>query len=382
MKIISSLALCALVGAATSISGQVKHDPAALMADSQLLQAPMELSLAPSKTSTVYHAETGQWQFNLHSYLAWHQGEFWAVWSAGKVDEDSGKQRIHYATSPDGHNWSAPGILAEDPDGAEGPALWIARGVYSQGKHLYALAAYSEGHFQKNGQTESWHNLKLVRFEWTGKGWQKLGTYVDDCMNNFPPRPFGDHLFMTCRDSYSQMHTAVSDNLSGDHWSVSPLPASVPPSNMSEPSWYIDPQGTGHILFRDAGRSKFLYHSTSTDQGRTWSAPVRTNYPDATSKNFATKLSNGWYFLINNPNQKKRDPLGISFSRDGWSFSHPMALRKDAPALRFKGKHKGTGSFQYPHAIEHDGSLWVIYSVNKEDIEVSEFTLSSFGFSK
>ncbi|MEO6982441.1 MAG: exo-alpha-sialidase [Edaphobacter sp.] len=201
-------------------------------------------------------------------------------------------------------------------------------------------------------------------------------------MNNFPPRPFGDHLFMTCRDSYSLMHTAVSGNLSGNHRSVSPLPTSVPPSNMSEPSWYIDPQGTGHILFRDAGRSKFLYHSTSTDQGRTWSAPVRTNYPDATSKNFAAKLSNGWYFLINNPNQKKRDPLGISFSRDGWSFAHPMALRTDAPALRFKGKSKGTGSFQYPHAIEHDGSLWVIYSVNKEDIEVSEFKLSSFGLSK
>ncbi|MEO6982440.1 MAG: hypothetical protein ABI072_04935, partial [Edaphobacter sp.] len=117
------------------------------------------------------------WQFNLHSYLAWYQGKFWAIWSAGKVDEDSGKQRIHYATSPDGHHWSAPGVLAEDPDGVEGPALWIARGVYSQSNHLYALAAYSEGHFQKDGRTGSWHNLKLVRLNGranTGRSWELM----------------------------------------------------------------------------------------------------------------------------------------------------------------------------------------------------------------
>lgn len=101
-----------------------------------------------------------------------------------------------------------------------------------------------------------------------------------------------------------------------------------------------------------------------------------TNYPDATSKNFTGKLSSGWYFLINNPDPKRRDPLSISFSRDGWVFSRPVNIRVDAPPRRYSGRAKPSGSFQYPHAIEYGGSLWVIYSTNKEDIEISEFPIT------
>ena len=377
MKLTSVLFLAAFCSSACL--AQASHDPHHLLAEDAFLENPTGLTLVPSKTSTVYQAKPGQWQFNLHSYLAWHDGRFWAIWSAGKVDEDSGQQRIHYATSVDGHLWTEPQVLVDDPDGADGPALWIARGIYSQQKHLYALAAYSGGTGKdKDGHTKPWRDLKLVRFEWTGKEWRNLGTVVDDCMNNFAPDIIGDHLFMTCRNSFSRMSTAVSDDLNGSHWKITALPASIPPSQMSEPSSYIDPQQTVHTIFRDAGKSKYLYHSISTDQGRTWSSPVQTNYPDATSKNFTGRLSNGWYYLINNPNQKGRDPLGISFSRDGWTFYKPLALRKDAPPLRFAGKHKGTGSFQYAHALQHGKSLWVIYSVNKEDIQVSEFRMENF----
>jgi len=41
-----------------------------------------------------------------------------------------------------------------------------------------------------------------------------------------------------------------------------------------------------------------------------------------------------------------------------------------------KGNAKGNRTFQYPHAIEHRGSLWVICATNKEDIEISEYSLS------
>ncbi len=375
MKIACLMILAATVGAAHS-----DRNPANLLQNGQALAAPSQLQLAPSLTSAVYRAQAGQWQFNLHSYIAWYKGKFWAIWSSGKVDEDNGKQRIDYATSPDGHHWSAARIVVAS---LPSPALWIARGIFTQDGHLYALAAYSDGSRQNGARLESWHNLRLVRFEWDGASWHKLGTYLDNCMNNFPPRPFGDHLFMTCRDSYEVMHTAVSISLDGLHWTITKLPGQPPADDMSEPSWYIDPRGTGHLIFRDARRSKYLYQSVSHDEGRTWSAPVRTNYPDATSKNFSGRLSNGWYYLINNPSQNARDPLAISFSRDGWNFSHPLALRKDAPPRRFAGEHKGArGSFQYPHAVEHGGSLWVIYSTNKEDIDTSEYKLRDFNLPK
>lgn len=93
-------------------------------------------------------------------------------------------------------------------------------------------------------------------------------------------------------------------------------------------------------------------------------------------------MSNGWYYLINNPDRKRRDPLAIAFSRDGSTFSRPLALRHNAPRRPFADRSENTGSFQSPHAIEHAGALWVIYFTNKEDIEVSEFPIASFDLLK
>jgi predicted neuraminidase len=70
-------------------------------------------------------------------------------------------------------------------------------------------------------------------------------------------------------------------------------------------------------LFRDNRRSGFLYRSFSTDDGRTWSRPVRTNFPDATSKVHGLRLSDGRYVLVSNANPKKRDPLTIAVSDGG-----------------------------------------------------------------
>ncbi|MEO7652488.1 MAG: exo-alpha-sialidase, partial [Bryobacteraceae bacterium] len=326
---------------------------------------------------TVYRAEQGGWQFNLHSYLAWYDGKFWAVWSSGRADEDSGNQVIRYSSSTDGHTWAPSKILVDDPDGPGKPGLWIARGAYVQEGKLQALAAYGEGARETPQGRESWHNLRLVRFEWTGANWANRGTLLDNCMNNYPPHSLGGPLFMTCRDSFARMSTAVAD-ASGRNWTVTRLPGAPPLDRMSEPSEYVDPEGVAHLIFRDGGRSKHLAHSISRDQGRTWTAPVSANYPDSTSKNIAGRLSNGSYFLINNPNPASRDPLAISFSRDGWVFSNPRALRKGAPKQRYPGRSKNTGSFQYPHVLEKDGSLWVIYSTNKEDIEISQFKIADF----
>jgi hypothetical protein len=220
-----------------------------------------------------------------------------------------------------------------------------------------------------------------VRFEWTGEKWENRGTYIENCMNNYPPDVINGRLFLTCRDSYARMHTALADSLSGGRWTVTRLPGEPPHHDMSEPSGYVDPEGTAHLLFRDANKSRYLYRSISRDGGKTWAAPVCTDYPDATSKNLAGRFSNGWYYLINNPNQAARDPLAISFSRDGWVFGRPMALRMGVKPQRVPGRGKNPG-FQYPHALEREGSLWVVYAVTQEDIEISEFKIKDFGLGK
>ncbi|MBZ2185479.1 MAG: exo-alpha-sialidase [Bryobacter sp.] len=360
----------------TLITSQfMAQDPAKLLAGQALLQTPKTLAAVPAKTSMVYRAEAGAWQFNLHSYLAHHDGKFWALWSSGEKDEDSSSQLIRYSSSLDGHTWSPPQAVAPDPDGPQGPQRWIARGIYVDGGKLHALLAALEGPRDTPEGRESWHALRLHRFEWTGAAWLDRGVMIDNCMNSYPPRSFGGPLIMTCRDSYARMHTAYEEN---GRWILTRLPGEPPHNNMSEPSEYSDADGVVHMILRDGNRSRFLYHALSRDQGRTWTAPVRTNNPDATSKNVSGRLSNGWYYLINNPSPTGRDPLAISFSRDGWTFERPAALRLHAPTQRHPGRAKSTFSFQYPHTLEHNGSLWVIYSTNKEDIEISEYKLADF----
>ena len=374
-------ALWTMVLGICSFTWAAEQSPEILAADPAKLAAPMDLKIVPSKTSFVYRAEQGGWQFNLHSYLAHHDGKFWAVWSSGRVDEDSPNQLIRYAASADGHKWGEARVLADDPDGPDKPGRWIARGVFVLNGKLTALAAYMEDR-RDTPQGREWTNLRLIRFEWDGGKWKDAGLFVSNCMNNYPPRMLGSGLFMTCRDSLKVMHTARTDSAKGDNWRLTKLPGEPPHDSMSEPSWYVDPEGTAHLIFRDGRGSKYLYRSLSRDQGKTWTAPVRTNYPDRTSKNIAGRFSNGWYFLISNPNRERRDPLAISFSRDGWTFDNPAALRKNAPPQRFPGASKSPNSFQYPHVIERNGSLWVIYSTNKEDIEISEFKIEDFGLGR
>lgn len=352
------------------------QQPEKLLSDETLLRHPKSLPSAKAKTSTVYRAEAGAWQFNLHSYIAHFDGRFWALWSSGQIDEDSSSQLIRYATSADGHAWSAPEVVAADPDGPEGPKRWIARGIYVHNGKLNALLAANEGPRDTPHGHESWHALALHRFEWTGSGWADKGVMADNCMNNYPPRSFGGPRVMTCRDSLANMYTAYEQD---GRWITTKLPGDAPHDRMSEPSEYAGADGVVHMILRDARRSRFLYHALSKDAGRTWSAPLRTNYPDATSKNIGGRLANGWFYLINNPDQNSRDPLAISFSRDGWTFERPQALRTAPPKQRHPGRAKGPNSLQYPDAIEHAGSLWVIYSTNKEDIEISQIPIDDFG---
>ena len=100
-----------------------------------------------------------------------------------------------------------------------------------------------------------------------------------------------------------------------------------------------------------------------------------TNMLDATSKCCAGQLSNGTYYIVSNPNPTgERIPLTIALSDDGCVFSRLAVLHDEPTAPRLPGRFKGPG-YQYPNAIERGGQLHIIYSVNKEDVEVQSVSL-------
>ena len=155
------------------------RDPAKLLEDPALLALPMELPEAKGRTATIYHAEQGGWQFNLHSFIARHDGKFWAIWSSGRVDEDSSSQFIRYATSNDGFTWSESAVLAPDPHGESGPWRRMASGIYVDNGRLYALGSLNQGNNPPGGP---WANARLMRFVWTGSAWKEDVIVAENCV--------------------------------------------------------------------------------------------------------------------------------------------------------------------------------------------------------
>ena len=107
-----------------------------------------------------------------------------------------------------------------------------------------------------------------------------------------------------------------------------------------------------------------LLRTFSTDNGRTWSRIVRTNFPDATSKFFALRTSRGYYAMVSNTNPHRRDPLTLAISPDGLVYTHLFDL--------VGGRH-----VDYPHMIEQDGHLLIAFSGAKQTMEVLNVSLES-----
>ena len=310
---------------------------------------------------------------NQHNYLVHHDGRYWAMWSDGPGREDKVGQVVKFATSPDALKWSEPALLTPYPPGAapgsphygertaEG-LRWIARGFWQRDGDLLALASLDEagGFFGKS--------LALHAFRWEGKerGWVDLGSILDDAINNFPPQklPNGDWMMSRRRHDYGKrgVDFAVGGVTALDAWESFPVLGSSSDLKAEEPDWWVLPDGNLCGLFRDNKKRGFLYRSFSTDSGRTWSRPVQTNFPDATSKFRGLRLADGRYVLVSNANPKKRDPLVVSVSRDGLVF--------DQMGWLAGGRH-----VDYPHVIEHDGHLLVAFATHKMTVEVLRFPL-------
>jgi len=310
---------------------------------------------------------------NQHNYLAHHDGQFWAMWSDGPGIEDRVGQRVKFATSADGLKWSTSKFLTPIPpdSGPDSPHFgtrtdkgirWISRGFWQRDGVLLALASLDEaaGFFAPSLE------LRAFRFDKGSREWRDAGLVFDDTINNFPPLklPTGD--WMMSRRMFDYKTTGVHFLVGGvkalSDWQSFPVLGSASELKAEEPDWWILPDQTLAAVFRDNRRSGFLYRAFSTDDGRSWSTPQKTNFPDATSKISGLRLRDGRYVLISNPNPKRRDPLTLSISDDGLFFTKMLYL--------VGGRH-----IDYPHVIEHGDSLFIAFAGGKQSVELLKVKL-------
>jgi hypothetical protein len=305
---------------------------------------------------------------NQHNYLAHHTGKYWIMWSDGPGKEDQVGQRVKFATSRDGLDWSESRFLTPEPPGSGKDSefygtrsdrgfRWIARGFWQRSGQLLALASLDEaaGFFGPSLQ------LHAFRLDPDNATWKGLGVVSKDSINNFPPQKLPNGQWMMSRRTHDYKKVGVQFLVGGresiDQWESFQVLGSASELSAEEPHWWLLPDGNVMALFRDNRRSGYLYRSISNDAGRTWSKPLQTNFPDATSKFHGLRLRDGRYVLISNANPRARDPLVISLSEDG------LVFRKMAYLVG--GRH-----VDYPHVIEHQEHLLVAFSGGKQTIEV------------
>lgn len=130
------------------------------------------------------------------------------------------------------------------------------------------------------------------------------------------------------------------------------------------------------------GFFKSRWVTITYDQGQTWSPLVQCKtltYGGA--KIWAQRLDNGQYALVYNPtNSDARHPLSVAIGNDGILFDHLANVHSEVPPKRYWGREKRPGPQYVRGIIEGNGNppgddLWVVYSVNKEDIWISRIPI-------
>lgn len=352
------------------------------------------LIFAPDRESGAY---------NHHSQLTHHNGAFHAMWSNHTHGEDGPGQRILYAKSKNATDWREPAALFPAPKKMiESEKMGVALTAFQWiaiDDRLFAVAGCHENvGFCDFEQTD----FSPVRDEEhpsrARKGYSTLAREVSDDGEKgsiFAIRedlnPNIEFDVLPCdtpkiSDEVSQLRKILTSRPGMPAWDFREtlgFPDAFDGHRLCEPTVYRKKAGQYVMLLRDTVYSHRMYFSTLQDDG-TWAPARPTDIPDSPSLSDTVILDDGTVLLIGNQMAPKfdnpeetghysRDPLMVSVSPDGHVFEKAFALRCGVQEYRVpQSEVRGRGGgAQYPSATVHEGTLYVQYSMGKEDICVS-----------
>jgi len=351
------------------------------------------------ETGLIYKAYS-PWSYSHHAHITFFKGRFYVMFSNGWIDEDDVGQRVMLSSSDDFYNWTTPAPLVDTRMGehfgltltAGGWHRYHGRLVAYIGEYEYDLPAGSRkpDHIQEtpHRNTRTWAMTSV-----DGSRWSSAVPIVERLIANHGPQATRTgRLIMAGGMMYP--YTDDPSGLSG--WT----PAGIYPRQMPKPYvddsrgfWeahpFFDPprpvtnegsfiqadDGVLHMFLRT--RTGCLWHTTSADDGVTWAPPEATEFTDSTAKFHFGRLPDGRFYYVGNPSTQQwyRTLLLLSLSPDGEDWTTSYILRDEETAPVFEGTYKDHG-YQYPHSMVLDGLLYVVYSVNKEDVGLLRTSLA------
>lgn len=343
----------------------------------------------------VYRGNRENGGYNHHANLFRYHDLFYAAWSNHRYGEDGPGQRVLYATSADGINWSASKELFPSPvemtAEKSGGSYLAASGFFVWDGRLFAKASGHEIEYweskDKTSRNPSYDSTHIyphsVHYNFICREIKVDGTLGDIfVIGKNPPKADYPILKQELLEPGLKTPPALSCNVQG-----------VDTSRLCEPAFFRTKDNKFGVLLRDDNFSHRKYASFSED-GKFWTMAEPTNIPDSPSMTIALTGDDGSVLFVGNhmapefdisaPRHYGRDPLMISYSPDGYKLVRSYAIKS--------GPHQYTipkeevfgrgGAAQYPVAVVNDGKVFVMYSSGKEDIMMSVFPLSSIGVSE
>jgi len=345
----------------------------------------IQISRANRKHPPDLHPESENrkgWTYQHHIGIGCWKGRLYAVWDMTHKDEDVPPCHLVYSTSTDGFHWSKPRDLF--PYGLG----WNLRFYFyhaSNGRMLvFACGAYPTEEIR-----EADKKTLLVR-EITAD--HRLGE-VYTLINPGPTYPpiytqCKDRGFVAaCQEAYNNRPLLEQQDYGvflgdrrmkwhdGKNWPGGKIG--------SVGDFWIFGKALCFYHRKDGvlvGLCKMGWVTLSYDEGNTWTLPViPRGIVGGSGKLWAQKTPDGRYAMVYIPQRHRRFPMAITTSDDGITFRDMRVIHGEVPPQRYAGKAKGGGP-QYLRGVAEWGgdapsldnnSIWVIYSVNKEDIWVS-----------
>jgi hypothetical protein len=327
-------------------------------------------------------ADQDGWTYAHHGDLAAWKGRLYAAWAMTPKDEDVPPYKVVYATSTSGFHWSSPADLFPRE------IVWACSFYFYRAANGRMLALCA-GKAADGTVSEATKKVLLVR-EITAD--HRLGA-VFTLIGPLPGQP---PYFETATDGgfVSACREAAGNNLLLEQQKYGRF------LGERRMKWHEDPTlkiegwcqfGVAFCFYHRqdgvlVGLCKMGFVTLSDDAGKTWSRPVQPpTLLAGSAKVWGQRTADGRFALAYTPDPAriKRYPLVMVHGDDGRVFRDMRVIHGDLPPLRYCGKYKDFGA-QYMRGLAEwadDGTfadkqaVWLLYSVNKEDIWIARVPL-------
>ncbi|MDG2224469.1 MAG: exo-alpha-sialidase [Rubripirellula sp.] len=303
------------------------------------------------------------------------------------IVQDKGVMYANWANSPVNEN--GPHETLQGRRSTDGGVTWtesevIGPGFEGQDRHSHGVLFVHQGEvwticakFGVGTVGRRFHGLQAEAFvlDKATDRWKSRGIVMQNCWPYDEPVRMPDGNFITGgqdKDGLPVVAISHGDDLLQWDTVLIPYERRLKPSYAETTVWSEDDR----VIAVIRGGAGVAWVSISEDCGRTWSKARPSNLPMPRAKAYLGKLSTGQLYLLSN--LQNRDTLVVSVSRPGeQTLSQMWRIRHgESVPPRFPGAAKGK-QWSYPYGYEHDGKLYVVYSIGKEECGLSVLPIES-----